>query len=73
MVWWTGRVAIGLRHEPSLRRNEVLSQSALWRKTGCWVVRAARAPEGCDRTAGALQEHDVLRVDEEVLEPEIAP
>jgi hypothetical protein len=30
MVWWTGRVAIGLRHEPSLRRNDMLSQSALW-------------------------------------------
>ena len=29
MVWWTGRVAIGLRHEP-LRRNDMLSQSALW-------------------------------------------
>jgi len=30
MVWWTGRVAIGLRHEPGLRRNDMLSQSALW-------------------------------------------
>ena len=29
MVWWTGRVAIGLRHEP-LRRNDMLSQSAVW-------------------------------------------
>ena len=30
MVWWTGRVAIGLRHEPTSRRNDMLSQSALW-------------------------------------------
>lgn len=29
MVWWTGRVAIGLRHEPD-RRFEPMSQSALW-------------------------------------------
>lgn len=29
MVWWTGRVAIGLRHQPE-RRHEALSQSALW-------------------------------------------
>jgi hypothetical protein len=29
MVYWTGRVAIGLRHEPP-RRSEMLSQSALW-------------------------------------------
>jgi len=28
MVWWTGRVAIGLRHEP--RKNELSSLSALW-------------------------------------------
>jgi hypothetical protein len=28
MIWWTGRVAIGLRHQPQ-RRFE-LSQSALW-------------------------------------------
>ena len=30
MVWWTGRVAIGLRHEPASIRNDMLSQSALW-------------------------------------------
>jgi len=30
MVWWTGRVAIGLRHEPGPRRGDMLSQSALW-------------------------------------------
>ena len=29
LIWWTGRVAIGLRHEPMPRRSEV-SQSALW-------------------------------------------
>ena len=28
-VWWTGRVAIGLRYEPP-RRCETLGQSALW-------------------------------------------
>jgi hypothetical protein len=27
-IWWTGRVAIGLRHEPE--RHAALSQSALW-------------------------------------------
>jgi hypothetical protein len=29
LIWWTGRVAIGLRHE-SGRRHEMPSQSALW-------------------------------------------
>jgi hypothetical protein len=29
MVYWTGRVAIGLRHEPP-RRADMLSQSAMW-------------------------------------------
>jgi hypothetical protein len=28
-VWWTGRVAIGLRHERALAR-EPISQSGLW-------------------------------------------
>ena len=28
-VWWTGRVAIGLRYEPP-RRTESCGQSALW-------------------------------------------
>ncbi|HEV7914462.1 MAG TPA: hypothetical protein VGP22_11900 [Albitalea sp.] len=28
MVWWTGRVAIGLRHQPV--RALSMSQSALW-------------------------------------------
>jgi hypothetical protein len=29
MVWWTGRVAIGLRHQP-VRSYGPLTQSALW-------------------------------------------
>ena len=29
LVWWTGRVAIGLRHEAG-RRHEMPSRSALW-------------------------------------------
>jgi hypothetical protein len=29
MVWWTGRVAIGLRHQPR-PRLEATSQSATW-------------------------------------------
>lgn len=29
MVYWTGRVAIGLRHQPS-PRGEPVAQSALW-------------------------------------------
>jgi hypothetical protein len=28
-VWWTGRVAIGLRHQPP-QHNAVPGQSALW-------------------------------------------
>jgi hypothetical protein len=28
-VWWTGRVAIGLRYEPPYR-SEAMGQSALW-------------------------------------------
>ena len=28
-VWWTGRVAIGLRYEPP-RRSDPLGESALW-------------------------------------------
>lgn len=28
-VWWTGRVAIGLRYEPP-RHKEAFGQSALW-------------------------------------------
>ena len=30
MVWWTGRVAIGLRHRPSEHGDEMVSQSACW-------------------------------------------
>jgi hypothetical protein len=29
VVWWTGKVAIGLRHEPA-KRIEPMSYSALW-------------------------------------------
>lgn len=29
LVWWTGRVAIGLRHEPE-GHSQGMSQSALW-------------------------------------------
>lgn len=29
LVWWTGRVAIGLRHQPA-PRAEAFGQSALW-------------------------------------------
>lgn len=28
-IWWTGRVAIGLRHQPE-RRFEEITQSAMW-------------------------------------------
>lgn len=28
-VWWTGRVAIGLRHQPP-SRCEIVTQSSLW-------------------------------------------
>jgi hypothetical protein len=43
MVYWTGRVAIGLRHEAP-RRAEMLSQSALWlQDLMLGGVRGARA------------------------------
>jgi len=29
-VWWTGRVAIGLRHQPCAHVEETVSQSARW-------------------------------------------
>ncbi len=29
LIWWTGRVAIGLRHEPA-RCHEPMTESALW-------------------------------------------
>ena len=32
LVWWTGRVAIGLRHQPQ-RPPALPSQSALWLQT----------------------------------------
>ena len=28
-IWWTGRVAIGLRHQPT-RFNEPVTQSSMW-------------------------------------------
>ena len=30
VVWWTGRVAIGLRHDASHDRASAVSRSALW-------------------------------------------
>ena len=41
-VWWTGRVAIGLRHQP--QRFEPLAQSSLWvQKLMLDTTRLARA------------------------------
>ncbi len=41
-VWWTGRVAIGLRHQP--QRFEPLAQSSLWvQKLMLDTTRPARA------------------------------
>jgi hypothetical protein len=40
MVWWTGRVAIGLRHEAP-RRCEAMSRSALWLQDLMLQARAA--------------------------------
>jgi hypothetical protein len=39
-VWWTGRVAIGLRHEAP-RRCEAMSRSALWLQDLMLQARAA--------------------------------
>lgn len=40
-VWWTGRVAIGLRHQPV--RFEAVAQSSLWvQKLMLGAARAAR-------------------------------
>jgi len=30
MVWWTGRVAIGLLYQPQQRKFEPSSRSSLW-------------------------------------------
>ena len=30
LVYWTGRVAIGLRHQPDRSRDEPVAESALW-------------------------------------------
>jgi hypothetical protein len=40
LVWWTGRVAIGLRHEAP-RRSEPMSRSALWLQDLMLQARAA--------------------------------
>jgi hypothetical protein len=40
MVWWTGRVAIGLRHQPT-RHFGPITQSALWVQS--LMLRTARA------------------------------
>lgn len=29
LIWWTGRVAIGLRHEPA-QRFDAMTESAIW-------------------------------------------
>ena len=29
-IWWTGRVAIGLRHVPQPQRDQAVASSALW-------------------------------------------
>ena len=39
MIWWTGRVAIGLRHQP-VRFTESTAQSSLW------IQRLLRAAPG---------------------------
>lgn len=44
LVWWTGRVAIGLRHQPE-RYQEPLGQSAMW------VQRLMLGRPRCVRTA----------------------
>jgi hypothetical protein len=43
MVWWTGRVAIGLRHEAP-RHYETLSTSALWLQDLMLGTRGAAQP-----------------------------
>jgi len=43
VVWWTGRVAIGLRHEASRARLQAVSTSALWVQSLLLGTRRARA------------------------------
>ena len=43
MVWWTGRVAIGLRHQPT-REFGPITQSAMWVQS--LMLRPARAAFG---------------------------
>jgi hypothetical protein len=44
MVWWTGRVAIGLRHQPT-RNFGPITQSALWVQS-LMLNRSARGLAG---------------------------
>lgn len=44
-VWWTGRVAIGLRHEASRARSHAVSSSALWIQT-LLIGGSRRASQG---------------------------
>src|SRR4029453_16970951 len=48
LVWWTGRVAIGLRHPPE-RRGETLSYSALWLQD-LMLTRRGRAAAAMSRS-----------------------
>ena len=48
MVYWTGRVAIGLRHEPP-RRGPMRSPSAMWRPHRM-LGGGGSAPAGPPRT-----------------------
>ena len=50
MVWWTGRVAIGLRHQP--QAIGALSQSAAWIQTLMLSAGADRAHRAGHRPAG---------------------
>jgi len=44
VVWWTGRVAIGLRHEASRKPSPAVSGSALWIQALLQGSRLRRAP-----------------------------
>jgi hypothetical protein len=44
VVWWTGRVAIGLRHQPT-RNFGPVTQSALWVQR-LMLHRASNSPAG---------------------------
>jgi hypothetical protein len=51
MVWWTGRVAIGLRHQPQANVGP-LSQSAAWVQALMLSAGADRARHAGRRPAG---------------------